>query len=95
MATYETKMAIGQAFWTIESRERWNGGKTVVHRKVKEHEVEEIRIDGNEQGDVYYVYDILYDECYSAFRDEAIGTSIFLTKEDAELAMNLTESAEE
>jgi len=70
-AHYETKVDVGQEFWTIDGTKHW---------------VAEIRIC--EDNFIYYVYDFFYDECYDTFRDEDIGTKIFLSKEDAELALS-------
>ncbi len=87
MAIFETKMDVGQEFWTIELK---RGGRQIVERHV-----EEIRICGNEKSDIAYVYDFFYDECYCSFCEEDIGRKIFLTEADAKLALDLIKMAEE
>ena len=92
MAIFETVMDIGQKFWTIESTVRYRDKKRFCDRWIKEHEVEEIRIYDVDY--IGYVYDIMHEECYSQFRKKDIGKSVFLTEEDAKLALALIEAAE-
>lgn len=91
MAHYETAMDIGQKFWMICSAVVCRSGKRTTERWIEEHEVEEIRIYGADE--IGYVYDIFY-ECYSRFFKEDIGTKIFLTEEDAKLALDRIEATE-
>lgn len=86
MAIYETKMDIGQKFWTVEGDDK---------RRVVEHKVEEIRIWGRESCDIEYLYDLWPKADFSLFVEEDIGRSIFLSREDAELVKCILDDADQ
>ena len=90
MAHFETVMDIGQKFWIIRNFVVRRSGKKINARMIDEYSVEEIRIYGADN--IGYVYDIFNVECYGEFSEEDIGTKIFLSEEDAKLALSRNEA---
>ena len=84
MARFETAMDIGQKFWTIASYALYRDGKRMTARRIEEHEVQEIRIFGNEENDIAYCYD-----GYMRFSQSDIGSRVFLTEDDAKQEADL------
>ena len=92
MAHFETVMDIGQKFWIIRNFVVRRSGKKIIARMIDEYSVEEIRIYGADN--IGYVYDIFNVESYGEFSEEDIGTKIFLSEEDAKLALSRNEATE-